>query len=145
MARSRQYQFGRVFFARLPHKGDLLESLTKLCAENELSSAFISAIGALENATVGFYDQKARSYKTISVDEPLELASFVGNLSIKDGQPMVHAHVVLSTETGETIGGHLMSPTIVFAGEVFAVELCGEPLVREFDEPTGLALWAALR
>jgi predicted DNA-binding protein with PD1-like motif len=145
MAKSRQYQFGRVFLARLPHKGDLLESITRFCADSELGAGFVSAIGAVQSATVGYYDQKAREYKTISFDEPMEIASLAGNLSVKDGQPMVHAHVVFSRETGETVGGHLMSPTVVFAGEVFAVELCGEPLVRDFDEPTGLPLWAALR
>jgi len=145
MAKSRQYEFGRVFLARLPHKGDLLESITRFCADNELGAGFVSAIGAVESATMGYYDQKAREYRTNSFDERMEITSLAGNLSVKDGQPMIHAHILLSKENGETVGGHLMSPTVVFAGEVFAVELCGEPLVREFDEPTGLPLWAALR
>jgi predicted DNA-binding protein with PD1-like motif len=145
MAKSRQYQFGRAFLARLAHKGDLSESLTSLCRDNGLTSAFVSAIGALERATIGYYNQETKSYETISIEQPVELANLAGNLSLKDGQPMVHAHVVLSKDTGETFAGHLMSPTIVFAGEAFVVELIGEPLVREPDEQTGLTLWAALR
>jgi predicted DNA-binding protein with PD1-like motif len=145
MVKSRQYEFGRVFLARLPHKGDLLESITRFCADSELGAGFVSAIGAVQSGTVGYYDQTAKEYRTLSFDEPMEIASLAGNLSVKDGQPMVHAHVVFSRESGGTVGGHLMSPTVVFAGEVFAVELRGEPLVRDFDEPTGLPLWAALR
>jgi len=145
MVKSRQYEFGRVFLCRLPHKSDLLEALTAFCTDQVLSAAFLSAIGAVTSATIGFYDQEAKRYTTISLEEPLELANLAGNVSLRDGKPMVHAHVVLSKKNGETVAGHLMSPTPIFACEVFAVELRGEPLVRGFDESTGLPLWTALR
>jgi len=145
LAKSRQYEFGRMFQCRLAHKSDLLEALTALCTEQNLNGGVLSAIGAVTNATVGFYDQEAKRYVTVSLDEPLEIAHLAGNVSIKDGKPFVHAHVVLSRENGEAIAGHLMSPTPVFACEAFIMELGGEPLVREFDELTGLTLWAALR
>ena len=145
LVKSRQYEFGRVFLCRLPHKSDLLEALTAFCTDQGLSAAFLSAIGAVTRATIGFYDQEAKRYTTVPFDEPLELAHLAANVSLRDGKPMVHAHVVLSKKNGEAIAGHLMSPTLIFACEVFAVELRGEPLVREYDEPTGLPLWAALR
>jgi predicted DNA-binding protein with PD1-like motif len=144
LMKARQYECGRVFLGRLAHKSDVIEGITSFCADNGLNAAFLSAIGALTMATIGFYDQEDRSYKTISIEEPLELASLTGNLSLKDGKPMVHAHVVLSKDDGEAVAGHLMSPTIVFAGEVSVAELRGEPLEREFDETTGLTLWGAL-
>ena len=145
LMKARQYEFGRVFLGRLAHKSDLLEGITTFCEDNGLNAGFLCAIGALTMATIGFYDQEDRSYETISIEEPLELASLTGNLSLKDGKPMVHAHVVLSKDDGESVAGHLMSPTIVFAGEVFAAELRGDPLTREFDETTCLTLWAAFR
>jgi hypothetical protein len=143
--KSRQYQIGRAFLGRLPYRSDLLESIGTFCTEKGLQAAFVSAIGAVERATVGFYNQREQKYERVSFDEPLELVTLSGNLSTKDGKPFVHAHVVLSRGTGETVAGHLMSPTTVFAGEAFVVELCGEPLARELDEQTGLALWAALK
>jgi predicted DNA-binding protein with PD1-like motif len=144
LMKARQYEFGRVFLGRLAHKSDLTEAITTFCADNGLNAGFVSAIGALTMATIGFYDQDDKTYKTILIEEPVELASLTGNVSLKDGKPMVHAHVVLSRESGESIAGHLMSPSIVFAGEVFGAELRGEPLAREFDETTGLTLWGAL-
>jgi len=144
LMKARKYEFGRVFLGRLPYESDLLDALTAFCADNGLNAAFLSAIGALTMATIGFYNQEDKSYETILIEETLELASLTGNLSLKDGKPMVHAHVVLSRENGEAVAGHLMSPTRVFAGEVFAAELRGEPLAREFDETTGLTLWGAL-
>lgn len=53
----------------------------------------------------------------------------------------MHAHVVLGDEQGNTIGGHLFSESIVFAGEIDLQELIGEPLERSYDETTGLLLW----
>lgn len=145
LLKSRQYDFGRVFLCRLSHQSDLLEALTAFCTEQSVNAAFISAIGAVTKATVAYYEQEAQRYRTISLEERLELVNLAGNVSLKDGKPMVHAHVVFARENGETRAGHLLSPTLVFAGEAFIAELRGEPLVREFDQPTGLSLWAALQ
>ena len=54
---------------------------------------------------------------------------------------MVHLHIILADAEGNTYGGHLMSPTTLFAGEAHIQELGGKPLKREYDETTGLFLW----
>jgi len=145
MAKAREYQGDRNFLVRLQHKGDILEELTRFCADNEINAAFISAIGAVEKGTIGYYDQVEKVYKSILFDEHMEIAHLGGNLSLKDGQPIVHAHIVLSKENGETFSGHLMSPTIIFACEANIAELKGEPLTRGYDEDTGLPLWSELK
>jgi predicted DNA-binding protein with PD1-like motif len=71
----------------------------------------------------------------------LEIASCQGNISLKDGAVMVHAHIILADAEGNTYGGHLMSPTTLFAGEAHIQELGGKPLEREYDGTTGLFLW----
>ena len=42
----------------------------------------------------------------------LELVSFEGNITLKDNQPFLHAHVVLSDHDMNTFGGHLFETTI---------------------------------
>jgi len=64
----------------------------------------------------------------------------VGNVSLKDGEPFVHAHAVLSDEKGNTRAGHLLEG-IVFAAEVHLSQLEGPKLERKYDEVTGLSLW----
>jgi uncharacterized protein len=64
----------------------------------------------------------------------------VGNISLKDGEPFVHAHAVLSDDEGKVRGGHLLGGTI-FAAEVHVTELLGETLARRLDNVTGLSLW----
>ena len=61
---------------------------------------------------------------------------------LRDGQPFVHAHVVLSDEQGNGKGGHLLpGGTPVFACELTIEEYDGAAIVRSRDERTGLSLW----
>jgi len=126
---------------RLPHGADLLEALTEQCRQRGITMGFVSVIGAVEGATIGYYDQKERVYRSSQIAGGLEITSCNGNISLKDGAVMVHAHILLSDDEGKTYGGHLMSPTTLFAGEALIQELEGEPLEREYDEVTGLFLW----
>jgi predicted DNA-binding protein with PD1-like motif len=136
----RDFKQGRIFFARLDHGADIISEITNLAEENGIEKGAISAIGALSRAELGYYDQVSHKYCKISVDEPVELASCTGNISLRDGRPFVHAHAALSNRTGKTWGSHLTCGTI-FAAEVCLQELSGLPLKRVPDSITGLALW----
>jgi predicted DNA-binding protein with PD1-like motif len=136
----RDFRQGRIFFARLDHGADIISEITNLAEENGIETGAISAIGALSRAELGYYDQVSHKYCKISVDEPVELASCSGNISLRDARPFVHAHAALSNRTGRTWGGHLTCGTI-FAVEVCLQELSGLPLKRVPDSITGLALW----
>jgi predicted DNA-binding protein with PD1-like motif len=72
----------------------------------------------------------------------MEIVSLYGNVSLKDGRPFAHLHVVLPDEQGNGKGGHLVAGGApVFACEVTIEEYSGPELVRNFDEQTGLFLW----
>lgn len=101
----------------------------------------VSVIGAVQGATIGYYDQIEKVYRSRHIDGGLEITSCHGNISLKDSAVMVHAHIILSDAEGHTYGGHLMSPTTLFAGEAHIQELGGNPREREYDETTGLFLW----
>lgn len=137
----REYSAGRRFLCRLPHGGDLSETLETFCARNDIRSAVFSLIGAVSIAVLGTYDQSQQVYATFTAEGDLEILSCTGNVSVKDGQPFVHAHVILAGEGGKTIGGHLFPGTLIFAGEAHILELAGPPPVREHDPVTGLMLW----
>lgn len=103
-------------------------------------TATFTAIGALKYAKLGFYDQKKHEYLETLLSTPQEIASCVGNISIKDCEPFVHAHAVLADQNCNTKAGHLHEGK-VFAAEVQLTELLGEKLVRKNDAVTGLSLW----
>jgi len=133
----------RRLMGRLPKGGDLLEELNALCAREKVAAGEVKAIGAVERATLGFYDQQRREYQFHQFDQAMELVSLMGNVSLKDGQPFVHAHVVLGDDQGRLFGGHLAPGAPVFACEaIITVFETESPFVRTLDEPTGLPLWA---
>jgi hypothetical protein len=130
------------FLVRLPKDEDLLEAMTREFKERSIKKATFTLIGAVTNAVIGFYDNVAREYRNKEFKEMLEIASCIGNVSEKDGDIFVHAHVVLGKQDYSCVGGHLMPGTTIFAAELFGYPVPGAGLVRKFDEPTGLALWA---
>jgi len=138
---SNHYKFQRTFIGRLNNGDDLYDSLSKFCIDEDIQSAHISAIGAVKQATLAYYDQRKKKYGSIKIKKELEILNCLGNVSLKDGKPFVHAHITLADNKGRAFGGHLMSGTTVFACEVFIDQYDGPALDRKFDEKTGLFLW----
>jgi len=136
----RKFDLGRSFLARAKHDADIISFVTDLAKENGVMTATFTAIGALKYAKLGFYDQKKHEYVETLLSAPQEIASCVGNISIKEGKPFVHAHAVLADSEGNTKAGHLLEGK-VFAAEIHLAELVGEKVVRKNDAVTGLFLW----
>lgn len=131
---------GRSFLLRAEHDSDIIEYLTEYAKKNEITTASFTAIGALKSAKLGFYDQEKHEYSEMSLSAPQEIASCIGNISLKKGKPFTHAHAVLSDQNGNTRGGHLLAGK-VFAAEIHLFELTGAKLMRKNDLVTGLSLW----
>ena len=140
-AEEKPYLTGRTYIFRMKKGEDLLAAIVDFCPDNQIKCGVINAIGAVQNATMGYYNQKKKKYDKHVLDEELEIASLMGNVSIMDNRPMVHAHITLSDDEGGIIGGHLMSGTKIFACEIFIQELVGNPKVRKKDKATKLPLW----
>jgi len=136
----KNFKQGRSLLIRLDHGSDMIAEMTEIARRLEIVTGVFSAIGALSSAELGYYDQVKNEYGKIAVEEPAELVSCSGNISVRDGQPFVHAHAVLADRGGKVLGGHLMKGC-VFAAEVYLQELLGSPVVRVYDPTTGLMLW----
>ena len=141
MAKYNEIKYERTFMGRLKFGGDLLEELSAVCEQNDIRLGRTEALGAVQKARVGFYNQKDRKYEFLEIDKPLEITSLTGNISLRDGKPVVHAHVTLSDSKGNAFGGHLAPGTIVFACEFIVHSYDGPEYVRDYDEDTGLPLW----
>ena len=132
---------GEKFIGKLSYGSDLLEEITETCKALDIKFGHIEAIGAVKKVRLAYYDQEKQKYGHFEINEPLEIASLLGNVSSKNGVPMVHAHMTLADETGKAYGGHLAPGTIVFACEIVIQAFKEEPLKRGKDEETGLPLW----
>ena len=134
-------RYGKVHQGRLSKGSDLFKGLTDFCAGQNIHSGSVAAIGAVISGAAGFYRQDLLEYKTIEFPRPMEIVSLMGNVSIKDGKPFVHAHIALMDERGAVFGGHLVEGNVVFACEFTVTEIEGVELRRVYDEETGLFLW----
>ena len=130
-----------ILMGRLPHGGDMLKELTQLCRRHGVTLGKVTALGAVQVARIQYYNQSAKEYEESLIEEPMELTSLVGNISERDGEPFVHAHVTLSARDGKVTGGHLGEGTVVFAAEYVIERYEGAALRRQFDGVTGLFLW----
>ena len=97
--------------------------------------------GAVQKARLAYYDQDNQVYNFYELDEHLEILNLSGNISLKNGKPMVHAHITLSNSEGKAFGGHLAAGTIVFACECIIEGFHGLEYSRGHDKTTGLPLW----
>jgi hypothetical protein len=141
MAMIKKVKSRGIFIGKLGHGADLLGEMTDICRKENIQLGRVEALGAVQRARLGFYDQQTHEYQFIGVDQPLEITKLVGNVSIKDGHPFVHAHITLADKKGNAYGGHLAPGTVVFACEFILEVFDGPVLKRDFDETTGLPLW----
>jgi len=91
---------------------EAVAALTQFARAEQLEAAQITAVGAFEHATVGWFDRAARDYRRIQVDQQCELLSLIGDVAEGQDGPILHAHVVLGLSDGTTRGGHLLEAKV---------------------------------
>ena len=98
-------------------------ALTRFANAEKLAAASLTAIGAFERATVGWFDLKAKDYRRIEINEQCEVLSALGDVAIgDDGKASLHVHVVLGLSDGSTRGGHFLSGIVRPTLEVVLTE-----------------------
>lgn len=132
---------GKLVFARLVEGEDLLETVTKVAENAKVSVGWFFLIGTLKKVNLGFFREGA--YETTEMDQPLEIVSCLGNISIKENKIFAHAHISVSDEKGRVFGGHVMSGCLIgVTGELVLMEADGVKISRKFDESIKLYLWS---
>jgi predicted DNA-binding protein with PD1-like motif len=136
-----QSRLGRIIFAKLSEDEDLLEAINLVAKKSRITAGFFILIGTLKKANVGF--NRKGKYEETKVEGPVEIVSCMGNISLKENKPFAHAHIAVSNEKGEVLGGHLMSGCIIDAtGELILLEATDRRLLRKYDDKTKLFLWS---
>jgi uncharacterized protein len=115
-------------------------ALTKFANDSQLTAASLTAIGAFEKATVGWFDFEKKTYKKIEIEEQCEVLSAIGDVAIgDDGRASLHVHVVLGLSDGTTRGGHLLAGTVRPTLEVVLIDTPSH-LRRKKKRDLGIAL-----
>lgn len=131
---------GRVIVAKLMPGEDVLDSLKELVSKHSIKAGLINLIGALSKITIGYFDLETKEYNLQTFEEDVELISCMGNVSYKEGEPIIHLHIVLGRGDYSLFGGHLSQPSIIsVTGEVYIYEIETQ-LERAVDSDTNLSL-----
>jgi len=128
-------------FVLIFETGDELASGLKAFAKAKgLAGSSFKAIGALSQVKLGWLNWETRKYETsVDLPEQLELLSLIGDIALKDGEPQVHAHVVVGRRDGTAHGGHLLQAIVRPTCELVLTESPAH-LQKRLDPESGIAL-----
>ncbi len=119
---------------------ELAAGLKQFASEQKISGSSFKAIGALSSVKLGWFNWETKKYETsVSLDEQVELLSLIGDVAQKDGEPQVHAHVVIGKSDGTAHGGHLQQAVVRPTCEVILTESPAH-LQKQVDPDSGIAL-----
>jgi uncharacterized protein len=108
----RYRQFGERYVIRLESGESVMESLKQFLAAEQVGFANLSAAGAVQSVRLAFWNPETRQYRYQDVEEPMEVVSFQGNASRKDGQPHLHLHGVFGRRDFSVLGGHIQDARV---------------------------------
>jgi predicted DNA-binding protein with PD1-like motif len=92
---------------------ELANGLSQFAEERNLSAASFKAVGALSSVRLAWFSWESKKYElSVSLDEQVELLSLIGDVALKDGNPVVHAHAVIGKRDGTAHGGRLLKASI---------------------------------
>jgi predicted DNA-binding protein with PD1-like motif len=120
---------------------EAMDGLRSFANEHGLGAAHFSGIGAFSDAVLGYFDWAQKEYRPICIDEQVEVVSLLGDVAVQDGEPAVHAHVVVAGRDGAAHGGHLLEAHVRPTLEVVLSETPAH-LRKRYDPESGLALTA---
>jgi predicted DNA-binding protein with PD1-like motif len=104
-------------YAVIFYQGDeAFSGLLEFAEKYHVTSAHFTAIGALNGATLGWFDPQRKMYKKIPIKGQHEVIGMSGDIALYQGKPVVHTHMVVGSPDGTTHAGHVLeayvSPTL---------------------------------
>jgi predicted DNA-binding protein with PD1-like motif len=127
-------------YAVIFYQGDeAFSGLQEFAQKYHVTSAHFTAIGALDGATVGWFDPQRKMYKKIPINGQHEVIGMSGDIALYQGRPIVHTHMVVGNPDGTTYGGHVLE---AYVSPTLEVMLTVDPatMQKSFDPATDLTL-----
>ena len=87
---------------------EVMGCLKRFIAREAVTAAQLTAIGALSDLVLMYFDWDQKEYLRIPVREQVEVASMIGDVAEgPDGKPSLHIHLVVGKRDGTAMAGHL--------------------------------------
>jgi uncharacterized protein len=127
-------------YAVIFYQGDeAFSGLVEFAEKYHVTSAHFTAIGALNGATLGWFDPQRKMYKKIPITGQHEVIGMSGDIALYQGKPVVHTHMVVGSPDGTTQGGHVLAAYVSPTLEVMVIV---DPVTmqKRLDPATDLTL-----
>jgi predicted DNA-binding protein with PD1-like motif len=129
----------RTFGVVLGTGDEAMAALASFASQHQLRATQFTAIGAFSRVVVAYFDWETKQYRNIPISEQVEVLSLAGDITLENGKPKVHAHVVVGKADATAHGGHLIEGVVRPTLEIVLTETAAY-LKRTFDPQSGLPL-----
>jgi predicted DNA-binding protein with PD1-like motif len=122
------------------YQGDeAFSGLLEFAEKFQVTSAHFTAIGALNGATLGWFDPQRKMYKKIPINGQHEVIGMSGDIALYQGKPVVHTHMAVGGPDGTTHAGHVLA---AYVSPTLEVMVTVDPMTmqKRFDPATDLTL-----
>ncbi len=136
-------RFGHTIVARMDRGEEILEQLKVICLKEGVKLASVSALGAVDDFTVGVYKVDEQKYYANRFQGAYEIVSLTGTVDTMDGEYYAHLHMSAGNDRGEVFGGHLNRAVISATCEMVISVIDGE-VDRVKDPVVGLNVYKFL-
>lgn len=133
-------RFDNTIIARIDRGEEILDTLKELAMNENIKLAEVSALGAVDDFTVGVYKVNEKQYQANHFAGYFEIVSLTGTINTMNGEYYSHLHMSAGNERGEVFGGHL-NQAIVSATCEMIIRIIEGTVERKYDEETGLNLF----
>ena len=133
-------RFGSHIIARFDRGEELLACLKELALKENIRLASVSALGAVDDFTVGVYKVDEKKYYSNHFRGAFEIVSLTGTITTMDGQVYHHLHMSAGDDAGRVFGGHLNSARISATCEL-VIDVIDGVVERRKDPAVGLNLF----
>jgi len=110
-----------VFEAIFSPGDEILSGLTDLAIKHHITSGYVTGLGGLSGALLGFGDPALGAFAKVDVQEKCELVSLTGHIQMRDGAPYVHLHAIVALKDGSTKAGHVFQLPVAPIAEISVV------------------------
>ena len=129
--------FKKIHVFRVKPEQELLTEIVRYCNGHGLYSGLVlGIIGSVKRARLNFLMELPGQYDSVEYSGPLEIVCAQGSIALKNNEPIIHIHILLS---GQDLcrGGHLAEAEVFSTAEVTIGEIDYQ-LQRQYDDYTGL-------
>ena len=136
-------RFGSHIIARFDRGEEILACLKEVALKENIKLASVSALGAVDDFTVGVYKVDEKKYYSNHFAGAFEIVSLTGTISTMNGEYYAHLHMSAGNDRGEVFGGHLNRAVISATCEMVISVIDGE-VDRVKDPVVGLNVYKFL-